>query len=113
MTKRMFANRENLRGLITHIWNLPASRSSTRLFAHSPVKRAKYRGWLRNLCVVMGNSGDRRFMPWLERMAHHPEAVVREHAQWALERLAKQKIARSAASGNRMVGNLNVREDGS
>ncbi len=84
-----------------------------KTFAHSPVKRAKYRGWLRNLCVVMGNSGDRRFMPWLERMAHHPEAVVREHAQWALERLAKQKIARSAASGNRMVGNLNVREDGS
>jgi epoxyqueuosine reductase len=63
-----------------------------KTFAHSPVKRAKYRSWLRNLCVAMGNSGDRSFMPWLERMANHPEAVVREHAQWALARLAKEGV---------------------
>jgi epoxyqueuosine reductase len=59
-----------------------------RVFAHSPIKRAKYRGWLRNLCVAMGNSGDRRFLPRLERLAVHDDAVVREHAAWALERLA-------------------------
>ncbi len=58
-----------------------------RLFAHSPIKRLKYRGWLRNLCVAMGNSGDRRFVPWLERAAQHPDPVVREHAAWALGRL--------------------------
>ena len=37
-----------------------------RTFAHSPIKRAKYRGWVRNLCVAMGDSGDDRFVPWLE-----------------------------------------------
>ena len=58
-----------------------------RIFAHSPIKRAKYRGWLRNLCVVMGNSGDPRYVPWLERAAQHVEPMVREHAAWALERL--------------------------
>ena len=58
-----------------------------RIFAHSPVKRAKYQGWLRNLCVVMGNTGDCRFIPWLERTAGHPDPVVREHAAWALHRL--------------------------
>lgn len=63
-----------------------------KAFAHSPIKRAKYRGWLRNLCVAMGNSGDRGFMPWLEGMATHSEAVVREHARWALERLAKEGV---------------------
>ena len=26
-----------------------------RIFARSPIKRAKYRGWVRNLCVAMGN----------------------------------------------------------
>jgi epoxyqueuosine reductase len=57
------------------------------VFAHSPIKRAKYRGWLRNLAVAMGNSGDVRFVPWLERMARHPDPIVREHAAWALERL--------------------------
>jgi epoxyqueuosine reductase QueG len=58
-----------------------------RIFAHSPIKRAKYRGWLRNLCVAMGNSGDERFVPWLERAAQHSDSIVREHAAWALDRL--------------------------
>ena len=58
-----------------------------RVLARSPIKRAKYRGWLRNLCVVMGNSGDRRFVPWLEAAAGNPDPVVREHAAWALRTL--------------------------
>ena len=61
-----------------------------RLFAHSPIKRAKYRGWLRNLSVAMGNSGDEGFIPWLKRAARHSDPVVREHASWALERLRGQ-----------------------
>jgi epoxyqueuosine reductase len=62
-----------------------------RLFAHSPIKRAKFRGWLRNLCVVMGNSRDPRFVPWLERARTQPDPVVREHAAWALGRLQSQQ----------------------
>ena len=58
-----------------------------RAFARSPIKRAKYRGWLRNLSVVMGNSGDRRFIPKLEELSRHEDPVVREHAEWALARL--------------------------
>jgi epoxyqueuosine reductase len=58
-----------------------------RVFARSPINRARYRGWLRNLCVVMGNSGDRRFIPWLEAAAHHPDHLVQEHAAWALRSL--------------------------
>jgi epoxyqueuosine reductase len=58
------------------------------VFAHSPIKRAKYHGWLRNLCVAMGNSGDRRFVSWLESVAReNPDPMVREHAAWALTRL--------------------------
>jgi len=58
-----------------------------RLFAHSPIKRATYRGWVRNLCVAMGNSGDRRFLPWLEKACAQEDPVVREHAAWAAARL--------------------------
>jgi len=58
-----------------------------RIFAHSPIKRAKYRGWLRNLCVAMGNSGDARFVPKLQELSQHADPIVREHAQWALEQL--------------------------
>ena len=59
-------------------------------FRHSPIKRAKYRGWLRNLCVAMGNSGDARFIPRLEELASHSDPVVREHAEWALARLGSK-----------------------
>ncbi len=58
-----------------------------RLFARSPLKRAKYRGWLRNLCVAIGNSGDGRFVRWLERVRKGPDPLIREHAEWALARL--------------------------
>ena len=58
-----------------------------RIFVHSPLKRAKWRGWLRNLAVAIGNSGDEKFVPWLERAAQHSDPIVREHAAWALERL--------------------------
>ena len=56
-------------------------------FRHSPIRRAKYRGWLRNLCVAMANSGDARFISKLQELASRSDALVREHAEWALERL--------------------------
>ena len=58
-----------------------------KAFRRSPIKRTKYRGWLRNLCVAMGNSRDVRFVPKLTELAQHDDAMVREHALWALERI--------------------------
>jgi epoxyqueuosine reductase QueG len=62
-----------------------------RAFSRSPIKRAKYRGWLRNLCVAIGNSGDTSLVPWLERASEHPDGIIREHACWALEMLRNPK----------------------
>jgi epoxyqueuosine reductase QueG len=70
-----------------HLLALISEEDFRRIFARSPIKRAKYRGWLRNLCVAMGNSGDERFVPWLEQAAQHLDPIVREHAAWALARL--------------------------
>jgi epoxyqueuosine reductase len=56
-------------------------------FRRSPVKRAKRRGLLRNVAVALGNSGDAAHRPVLERLAGDEDAVVREHAEWALRRL--------------------------
>jgi epoxyqueuosine reductase len=61
-----------------------------RVFARSPIKRAKFRGWLRNLSVAMGNSGDERFMPKLKALAAHADPNVREHAEWAMNRITGQ-----------------------
>jgi len=60
-----------------------------RLFAGTPMVRAKRRGLLRNVCVALGNSGDKRALPALEKAARDPEPLIAEHAQWALERLQK------------------------
>jgi len=57
------------------------------MFRASPVTRARYTGFLRNIAVAMGNSGDSRFTEPLERLAQHEDEMVREHSRWALERL--------------------------
>jgi epoxyqueuosine reductase len=56
-------------------------------FRHSPVKRAKFSGMKRNVAVAMGNSGNKAFLPVLERMAAGDDEMVAEHARWAMERL--------------------------
>jgi epoxyqueuosine reductase len=58
------------------------------LFRKSAVKRAKRRGLLRNVAVALGNSGDASRRPALERLSRDEDPVVREHAAWALARLA-------------------------
>ncbi len=58
-----------------------------RRFSSSAVKRAKRRGLLRNVAVAIGNSGDGSKLPILERLLEDDDALVREHARWALQRL--------------------------
>lgn len=58
------------------------------VFRGSPVKRAKYAGLRRNVAVAMGNSGNKRFIPELERMAAGADPVVAEHARWAIKKLS-------------------------
>lgn len=58
-----------------------------RRFRGSPVLRAKYGGFLRNVCVALGNGGDPAAVPHLRRALAHPDPLVREHAAWAIERL--------------------------
>jgi epoxyqueuosine reductase len=57
-------------------------------FRGSPILRAKYVGFLRNVAVAMGNSGLEKFRAPLERLAASPDALVADEARWALERLA-------------------------
>ena len=56
-------------------------------FRSSPIRRTKRRGFLRNVCVALGNSKDPRALPALQKAARDHEPLVREHAQWAIEEL--------------------------
>ena len=57
-------------------------------FKGSPMKRAKLRGLKRNAAVVLGNVGTEEDVPLLSARLGDPEPLVREHAQWALGRIA-------------------------
>ncbi len=59
------------------------------VFRRSPVKRARWRGLLRNTLVAMGNSGNARFRPLLETFAASDDTLLAEHARWALARMEK------------------------
>jgi epoxyqueuosine reductase len=56
-------------------------------FTETPVERARYAGFLRNVCTAMGNAGLPEYREHLERLAQHEDPSVREHAQWALARI--------------------------
>jgi epoxyqueuosine reductase len=56
-------------------------------FKRTPVQRAKRRGYLRNLAVALGNTGDLRHLPALQQAMDDPEPLVREHAQWAINKI--------------------------
>lgn len=54
-------------------------------FAGTPLLRTKRRGVLRNVCVALGNVGNKQALPALERAANDPEPLIAEHARWAIE----------------------------
>jgi epoxyqueuosine reductase len=57
------------------------------MFRDSPVARAKYTGFLRNVAVAMGNTRSQEFRQPLEKLAVHPDEMVAEHARWGLAQL--------------------------
>ncbi len=58
-------------------------------FRGSPVRRARLSGLRRNAVIAMGNSGDTKFIPILDRLCSDPDPAVAEHARWARTRLGK------------------------
>ena len=62
-------------------------------FKRTPVKRAKRRGYLRNVAVALGNTGNMHPLPVLQNALNDPEPVVREHAQWAINKISQTKIS--------------------
>jgi epoxyqueuosine reductase len=57
------------------------------MFRDTPVSRAKYRGFLRNVAVAMGNSRLEKFREPLNKLTASEDAMVAEHARWALQEL--------------------------
>ena len=68
-------------------------------FAGTPIWRTKRRGFLRNVCIALGNVGDDRALPALGQATCDPEPLIAEPACWAIVQI-QQRLARPApASG--------------
>lgn len=86
-----------------------SQREFSAIFRRSAVKRAKWRGLVRNACVALGNSGLEkdaaeypRVIRLLDRLAASDDSLIAEHAKWALVRLSAEvhdhAVARRGAS---------------
>ena len=61
----------------------------TRRFHGSPLMRAKRIGLLRNACVVAGNAEDKKYLPPLEEILREESSeLIKEHARWAIKKIA-------------------------
>ncbi len=57
-------------------------------FVGSPIKRARRRGYLRNVAVALGNAGRTTALRVLQQAETDRDELVRRHASWAVQRLA-------------------------
>ena len=62
-------------------------------FRGTALMRTRRRGLLRNAALVLGNCGDPSALPALRRALDDPEALVREAARWAIDRIRERTIA--------------------
>ena len=65
-------------------------RAFNQRFKRSPVKRAKRRGYLRNVAIALGNTGNMHALPVLQNALNDDEPMIREHAAWAIEQIKKR-----------------------
>ena len=56
-------------------------------FAGTPVRRAGYERFMRNVLIAAGNSADTALVPLVSDFVHHQAALVRGMAVWALSQL--------------------------
>ena len=60
-------------------------------FAGTPIRRAKRIGLVRNVCIALGNMGDKAAVPALLEVLFNAESLLRGHSAWALGRIGGEE----------------------
>ncbi|MCC6652687.1 MAG: tRNA epoxyqueuosine(34) reductase QueG [Candidatus Eisenbacteria bacterium] len=82
------------------------------LFAESPIRRADREGFVRNVCVALGNRRDETAAHALARaLEHDASPVVRLHAAWALGRIGGAGSRAALARAVTRDADAQVREE--
>lgn len=82
---------------LSALMNLSATEFAER-FKHSPIKRSKRRGFLRNVAVALGNSGSPLAVAALTKGLADAEPLVRQHSAWALGQIPHEEARLSLMS---------------
>jgi epoxyqueuosine reductase len=85
-----FAARTSTTGMVLRDYLGLSGEEFRTLFRRSPIKRIKRRGFLRNVCVALGNVGSADDLPALGKAAYDPEPLIAEHAAWAINRIRER-----------------------
>lgn len=88
---------------LTEILSIQNDEQFTRRYAGSPLMRAKRTGLLRNACIAAANTGATELLPRLRQLAsedHETDAIIREHAWWAVCKLTSQTGVMPGSRGN-------------
>jgi epoxyqueuosine reductase len=68
-------------------------------YRHSPIKRARRRGYFRNITVALGNlRNSQSVLVLADLLINDPEAIVRSHAAWALGQIGGETSLRVLTS---------------
>jgi epoxyqueuosine reductase len=82
-----FAPRAGAQSLVLADELMLTAQEFNQKFKDSPFKRAKRRGYLRNVAVAAGNSGRSELLLALVHAIEDSEPLVRDHARWAIEQI--------------------------
>ena len=78
-------------------------------FRDSPVKRTKWKGLIRNVCIALGNSRPQdlarhRVISLLSRLAGSEESHISESARWAISRIGEVSAGESVSAARDATG---------
>ena len=102
--REFYPHEGNLAPTLLSLINMTQEQFSKR-FKNSPIKRAKRRGFLRNVAVALGNWKNRAAVPALKKALNDDEPLVRGHAAWALGQVGGK------AAGKALLARLDVEVD--
>ncbi len=82
-----------------------------RIFKGNPIKRARRKGFFKNILVVMGNSGSKEFIPDIKESLNDEDPTVRAHAAWALSKLEGENSYKTLSDRLDIESDSIVREE--
>jgi len=73
---------------LKEILSIQSDEEFQQKFAGTPLMRAKRRGLIRNACVVAGNCGIKKMIPYLKKIIEdESDEMIKGHAKWAILKL--------------------------